>query len=418
MLQQLGDSAAIGGNHIHAADGSEKAAKKPRDIRLDVFRGLCLVIIFIAHVFDNPWAAWIPARFGFSDATEIFVFCSGMASALAFGRVFQSHGMTAGTARIAYRCWQVYWAHVGLFLAAVVVMALADRWVGEGNGYITGLGLERLAGAGALDALIGVMTLQWVPPFFDILPMYLVILTMVPIVMALSRRDKRHACAFVLGTWALATFGYLDLPADPMSARPWFFNPFAWQLVFFSGFAFMLGWLPAPPTDRRLVRGALAVVVVTIPLAWSPLIEHYPVLAELRREIAPLIDKTQFGLLRYVHFLSLAYLAFVAAGEQGRSLTGPIAEALRGLGQQSLAIFISGLLLSLLAGICLNLVGRSVFAVALVNLTGIALLIGIGRAVRWIKSKPTARKMPSQVPERVAVSSVMVTDAVRANGAS
>ena len=64
------------------------AARRPRDPRLDFFRGVGMFIILIAHITDNPWTLWIPARFGFSDATEIFVFCSGMASALAFGALF------------------------------------------------------------------------------------------------------------------------------------------------------------------------------------------------------------------------------------------------------------------------------------------------------------------------------------------
>ena len=70
--------------------------KKQRDIRLDFFRGLCLFIIFVAHMIGNPWADWIPAKFGFSDATEIFVFCSGMASAVAFGAAFRNHGFFIG----------------------------------------------------------------------------------------------------------------------------------------------------------------------------------------------------------------------------------------------------------------------------------------------------------------------------------
>lgn len=68
-----------------------------------------MFIIFIAHLPGNQWTLWIPARFGFSDATEIFVFCSGMASAIAFGRVFELHGLAMGSARVLYRVWQVYW---------------------------------------------------------------------------------------------------------------------------------------------------------------------------------------------------------------------------------------------------------------------------------------------------------------------
>src|SRR5687767_1437073 len=77
-----------------------------REARLDFFRGIAMFIIFIAHVPLNPWNNYIPARFGPSDATEMFVFCSGFASVLAFGGSFRRHGFTIGTLRIIHRCWQ------------------------------------------------------------------------------------------------------------------------------------------------------------------------------------------------------------------------------------------------------------------------------------------------------------------------
>jgi hypothetical protein len=71
-----------------------------RDLRLDFFRGIAMFIILFAHTPGNFWTSWIPARFGFSDATEIFVFCSGMASALAFGGNAFDRGWPLGTARV------------------------------------------------------------------------------------------------------------------------------------------------------------------------------------------------------------------------------------------------------------------------------------------------------------------------------
>jgi hypothetical protein len=82
-----------------------------RDLRLDFFRGLAMLIIFVAHVPGNSWTEYIPARFGFSSAAEMFVFCSGCASAIAFGSVFARCGWATGTIRIACRIWQLYWAH-------------------------------------------------------------------------------------------------------------------------------------------------------------------------------------------------------------------------------------------------------------------------------------------------------------------
>ena len=78
------------------------APARTRDPRLDFYRGIAMFIILIAHIPNDPWAKWIPARFGFSDATEIFVFCSGMASAIAFGGAFMRKGWWMGTARVSF----------------------------------------------------------------------------------------------------------------------------------------------------------------------------------------------------------------------------------------------------------------------------------------------------------------------------
>jgi len=81
-----------------------------------------MFIIFMAHMPGNWFTLYIPARFGFSDATEIFVFCSGMASAIAFGKIFENTGWLMGLMRIAHRMWQVYWAHIGLFFVTLTLV--------------------------------------------------------------------------------------------------------------------------------------------------------------------------------------------------------------------------------------------------------------------------------------------------------
>jgi hypothetical protein len=391
------------------ADPTPRATKRPRDIRLDFFRGLCLVIIYIAHIWDNPWASFIPARFGFSDATEIFVFCSGMASAVAFGGVFARRGLLLGTARIAHRCWQVYWAHIGLFLVGMGVLVAADRWFETGGSYIAGIGLADAFKLHAADMLFGLVTLRFVPNFFDILPMYLVVLAMVPAVMQLAAEDKRILAMGLLALWVVAGTGALDLPAttwpgpEGAAAKTWFFNPFAWQLVFFTGFAFMMGWLPPPPVTRPLLALAGAVVVVSVPLSWWPGIEASPLLQQWTEALAPLTNKTRFGVLRFVHFLALAYLAYAAAGKNGARLTGRWVMVVVKLGQQSLAIFLAGMVLSFIASIALNVTGRGVTATAMINLGGIVVLIGIAKVVTWFKSQPwnkDAQKARAAAPAR------------------
>lgn len=336
-----------------------KLPGKPRDLRLDFFRGLAMFIILLAHTPGNVWTLWIPARFGFSDATEIFVFCSGMASSLAFGAVFAKRSWLLGAARVAFRVWQVYWAHIGVFFATALLLVLIDR---------TGLGEEGKTYAAwypvgqifrePKEALAGLFTLTYVPGLFDILPMYLVILAMIPVVMLAHRLAGTKAVFALIGlVWLAAQlalwdrsvgeaethwlgaglaaigerFSFLLLPASPWSERPiWFFNPFGWQLVFFTGFAFGMKWLPAPPVNRTLVLIAAGYLLLVLPFAWFKIHGALYMPDEwllhdwiyyTREWLHPLMWKTGVGGLRYLHFLAIAYLAWAAVGPGGVRLS-------------------------------------------------------------------------------------------------
>ena len=331
--------------------------RRKRDLRLDFFRGLAMFIILIAHIPDNHWTLWIPARFGFSDATEIFVFCSGMASGLAFGSIFIKRGWLLGAARIAYRVWQVYWAHIGVFLVSVLLVVLLDRaMLGEPGQIYAQWPPVAPVFTDAGETLLGLFTLTYVPGLFDILPMYLVILAMVPVVMAVYRLGGREAVfALVALTWLAANlagyawmasdaeelsavqraiawlggrFAWMNLPASPWDANfTWFFNPFGWQLVFFTGFSFAMGWLPTPPVGRGLVLLAIAVLVTALPFSWYKIYEYYngflpealggAFFWKARGPLEPLYWKSWVGGWRYLHFLAIVYLAWVAVGPDG-----------------------------------------------------------------------------------------------------
>lgn len=384
---------------------SQPSARKQRDIRLDFFRGLCLYIIFIAHIYANPWASWIPARFGFSDATEIFVFCSGMASAIAFAAAFERHGWLIGLGRVTYRIWQVYWAHISMFVLAIALTLYTDDLLTGGNGdYLRGLKMENLFNENAKSAMASIVTLSWVPPYFDILPMYLIILCMLPAFIALAQLSFPVAYGASLLVWLGAQLGWLDMPSAEWSDASWFFNPFGWQLVFFTGFSLMKGWLPAPPVDRRLVWLAISYVVVTLPLEWEPMLLTFDSLMQARQAIAPLISKGEQGLLRFIHFLSLAYLAYVAVGGAGRRLhhptVAPVVAVVAKTGTQSLGVFMAGMILSFIGGPLLNAWARDIFTVTLVNAGGIALLIGVAYLVSWYKGAPWSRPARRPTVER------------------
>ncbi|SDU49066.1 OpgC family protein [Stappia sp. ES.058] len=383
---------------------SAATVPRPRDPRLDFFRGIGMFIIFIAHLPANTWTLWIPARFGFSDATEIFVFCSGMASAIAFGKVFDQSGWLMGAARVSHRVWQVYWAHVCLFLViaaglvAVQTSGVLNRCCGLTEDYVNSLNLWHFFNKTA-EALPGLLTLTYVPNYFDILPMYIVILVLLPAIMALSRLGRAPVFIFMGAVWVGANLGLLGLPAEPWSDRVWFFNPFAWQLLFFTGFAFMRGWIPAPPVRHSLILVAIAIVVLTVPFAWFRVYRTVPVLLEIRTAIEPLWSKTEFGILRYVHFLALAYLAWIAVGAGGRylvvdNLWGAVVRVIQKVGQQSLAVFMASLVVAQTVGILRDTVwGRGDMVIEfLANAGGFAALIAVAYVVSWYKKEPWRRK--------------------------
>ncbi len=367
-----------------------------RDPRLDFFRGVGMFIILIAHITNNPWALWIPARFGFSDATEMFVFCSGMASAVAFGGAFAKAGFGWGVVRIAYRIWQVYWVHIGVFLCTLLAMLALD-----------GSGLFPQSEVAALNLtpflkdtgpnMLGLMTLTYVPNYFDVLPMYLVILALIPPMIALARLHPVLPMLVSLAMWLLADFGGVNLPAEWWfangSTRPWFFNPFAWQLVFLTGFALMSGWLPAPPVNRWLIALALAVVLLSVPFAWYKVINASEAVRAWRSEWSWLFDKTNFGILRYAHFLALAYLAWVAVGPGGiRLKTGVVWAGFVALvsrvGTQSLAVFAASMVMARVLGAFLDLTGRGFVPTLAINLLGFALILGVAELAALIKREP------------------------------
>lgn len=335
--------------------------KRQRDLRLDFFRGMAMFIILLAHTPGNAWTLWIPARFGFSDATEIFVFCSGMASGIAFGAVFLKKSWFLGAARICFRVWQVYWAHVSVVIVTALLMVIIDATqFGEpGKEYARWFPVAGLF-TRTEETLLGLFTLTYVPGLFDILPMYLVILAMVPLVMAIYRAGGREAvfaliaitwlCANLAGyarimtrdevelsafqqafVWLGSHFTWMNLPGIPwQDEATWFFNPFGWQLVFFTGFSFAMGWIPAPPVTRGLIWIAIAVIVLTVPFAWYKIYQYLTgylpdsMLARAiwdgREFIEPVRWKSWVGIWRYAHFLAIAYLAWAAVGPGGIKL--------------------------------------------------------------------------------------------------
>ena len=75
--------------------GHGVATATGRDLRLDFFRGLALFSIFIDHIPNNVLGQFTMQAAGFSDAAEVFIFISGYAAGMVYGRVYDPTSLGA-----------------------------------------------------------------------------------------------------------------------------------------------------------------------------------------------------------------------------------------------------------------------------------------------------------------------------------
>src|SRR4029079_7384907 len=172
-----------------------------RELRLDLFRGLALWLIFLDHV-PNNIVAWFTIRnYGFSDATEIFIFISGYTAAFVYGRAMMERGFIVAGARIWKRSWQIYVAHVFLFAIYIAEIAYVTQ------SFENPLYAEEM---GALDFLktpdvtiIQALLLKFKPANMDVLPLYIVLLMMFPLALWLLIRNASLALALSVALYVL-----------------------------------------------------------------------------------------------------------------------------------------------------------------------------------------------------------------------
>src|SRR5438094_10370024 len=98
-----------------------------RDLRLDLFRGMGLWMIFLDHI-PHDVVAWLTLRnYGFSDAAEFFVFISGYLVGWIYGLIVAGGWFLAALKRLWRRAAEMYVAHIMLFLLFTAQIARTAR---------------------------------------------------------------------------------------------------------------------------------------------------------------------------------------------------------------------------------------------------------------------------------------------------
>jgi len=366
-----------------------------RELRLDLFRGLALWLIFIDHL-PPSLLTWLTIRnYGFSDATEIFIFISGYTAAFVYGRAILESGFLVAAARILRRAWQIYVAHVFLFtifLAEIsyVATSFENPLYTEEMGIIDFLKEPQVT-------IVQALLLRFRPVNMDVLPLYIVLMLALPLIL-LSMRWKPDL-TLALSVLLYAVTWQYDLYFSSYPNGTWVFNPLAWQLLFVFG-----AWC-AMGGARRLSKIISSPITLWVSFAyllaalWVTLTWYVPqfsnlVPRRLEQWMYP-IDKTNLDVLRFAHFLALAAITVHFLPRDWSGLKSPWLRPLILCGQHSLETFCLGVFLAFAGHFILAEVGGGAALHALISLCGILIMWGVASVISWYKQvadKSAARK--------------------------
>ncbi|MEA2838120.1 MAG: hypothetical protein QOD89_2670 [Bradyrhizobium sp.] len=369
-------------------------AATERELRLDLFRGLALWLIFIDHLPTNILTWFTIRNYGFSDATEIFIFISGYTAAFVYGRAMFERGVVVATARILKRVWQIYVAHVFLFTIFLAEISYVATHF-ENPLYAEEMGILDFLKQPDVT-IVQALLLKFRPVNMDVLPLYIVLMLFLPLILWLMERRPDVTLGLSVLLYALTWQFDWYLTAYPNGI--WAFNPFAWQLLFVFGAWCALGGA------KRMSRILSSPVTMWICLAyllaafWVTLTWHIPQIHHLMPRLVEQwmypITKTDLDVLRFAHFLALAAITVRFLPKDWPGLKSPWLRPLVLCGQHSLEIFCLGVFLAFAGHFVLAEVSGGAGMHFVISISGIVIMSAAAWLFSWYKQ--VAEKGPSR----------------------
>ena len=367
--------------------------EKGRDLRLDLFRGVANWAIFLDHIPDNV-VNWITTRnYGFSDAADLFVFISGYTASFVYARMMLERGFLVGATRLTKRVWQLYVAHVILFVIYIVSIGYVAQRFSDPE-IISEFNVAGLVD-NPVETLRQGLLLKFKPVNLDVLPLYIVLMGFFPPVLWMMLRRPGLTMLGSIALWLAARqFGW-NLSAYPTGT--WYFNPFCWQLLFAFGSWCALGGaqksraiIDKPITLYVCIAYLVLAMVMTMAGKFPDFGAMFP--HWLYDTFNP-NDKTNLAPYRFLHFVTIVILVIRFVPKDWPGLEWRGFDPLVVCGQQSLAVFCVGVFLSFVGHFELMMSSGSLFAQIFVSVAGIALMTVVAYYISWSKKqdKPAAK---------------------------
>ena len=369
-----------------------------RNQKIDFFRGLALIIIFIDHIYNNRLGGYTLRGYGIADAAEIFFFSSGFISAVVYSKVMQRSGFKDSQRKAARRSAYIYIFHVVTFLLLVGITVLLKDF----DSVETVVNFRSM-----YDAIYGesykglyIFTLGYQPFLFSILPAYILLSAATPAMIWLLRKSPWLLFGISLFIYLLVqVYPVLNIAQAPYY-RAWVFNPFAYQFLFVIGILFSHSrgsWTKFIPLKTSTF--AVAVFLLGLAFVFHKFIPYIGKHFELLTEYAyldglPFTGKTNEEPLRIIHFLILMYVVVFSINlisQKWPKLTTSIkriAQPIISCGQNSIYIFCLSILLSYLCGYVISYFGNGAIVWIPVNIIGVSLILITGT---WLASRYSKR---------------------------
>lgn len=202
-----------------------------RFVELDLFRGFVLLSILVDHIGGSVLSHFTLHSYALCDATEVFVFLSGYATALAYTAIITRYDYAAVRWHFLRRTFEIYCAFLItaslMLFVSVLMLALSIKAPNIATEDVHELCTTPLI------TILDIVMMRRQPYLAGVLPMYTLFVFAGPTVVSLAQRQPVRLFGASLALWVAAPFLVNWLPH--IEGTRWDFNPFAWQLLFVFG---------------------------------------------------------------------------------------------------------------------------------------------------------------------------------------
>jgi hypothetical protein len=364
-------------------------AAREGDPRLSLLLGIAAWFLFLDHVPHNAVSALTLRNFGFSGATDLFVFVGGYIAAILYGKMMLERGYVVAATRIFRRVWQLYAAYVALFVIYINLIGYVARKTAAPE-IIYEFNISGILGH-TIRTLIYGLLLQAKPLNLDVLQLFIVLMAFFPIVLfGMMRRPNLT----MVGSIALyLTAREFDWNLSSFPEGRWYFNPFSWQLLFVLGTWFALMGRRQMRAIRSLQEISTLRIAALVYLLFALVITMAGKFPQLGGDLIPASvldlflpnDKENLAPYRVLHFLAMAFLFTLAVPRTWRGFQWPILQPVVKCGEEWLAVFCAGVFLSF-AGHFVLITGPNSLAMhILVSIAGCSIMAAVAYYVSWSK---------------------------------